>query len=98
MAAINTTLARQQTSELLSFDLLNPMSSEDEPRLGRLNFQGRAPTDTPHYVAVSSRGAVPHLSQDMMRDNTKISAMYAALEDCESFEEVQGLSICVEAC
>jgi hypothetical protein len=34
-------------------------------------------------VAVSSRGAVPHLSQDMMRANTNIGAMYTALEDCE---------------
>jgi len=68
---------------MFSFKCLNPEAGDKEPRLGRLCFQGRTPIDTPHYVAVGSRGAVPHLSQDMMRDYTSISAMYAALEDCE---------------
>jgi len=68
---------------MLSFKHLNTEAGNEKPRLGCLCFQGRQPIDTPHYVAVSSRGAVPHLSQDMMRDNTAIGAMYAALEDCE---------------
>lgn len=83
MAFVNTSPALQQHSKPMSFNLLSPQVDEDEPRLGHLAFKCRAPIDTPHYVAVSSRGAVPHLSQDMMRDNTKINAMYTALEDCE---------------
>lgn len=70
-------------SKLLSFQLLSPQSGKDGPRIGRLNFQGRNPIDTPHYIAVTSRGAVPHLSQDMTRDNTSIRALYTAFEDCE---------------
>lgn len=83
MASTNTKIEFQQSPKLLSFDLLNPTVSEDESRLGRLAFQGRTAIDTPHYIAVSSRGAVPHLSQDVMRDDTSISALYIALEDCE---------------
>ncbi|CAD6572564.1 MAG: hypothetical protein ASARMPRED_005457 [Alectoria sarmentosa] len=68
-------------SKLVSFQLSRPQSDKDEPRVGRLTFQGRSPIDTPHYVAVSSRGAVPHLSQDMMRDSTSTRALYTAVED-----------------
>lgn len=72
-----------RSSKLVSFQLSKAQSNKDEPRAGRLVFQGRKPIDTPHYVAVSSRGAVPHLSQDMMRDNTSICGLYTAIEDCE---------------
>ena len=67
----------------MSFQLLRPQSDNNGPRIGRLSFQGRRPIDTPHYVAVTSRGAVSHLSQDMARDNTSICAFYTAVEDCE---------------
>lgn len=83
MAAIHNDAPSWHPSSLLSFELLGSSLQEDEPRLGRLSFQDRVPMNTPHYVAVSSRGAVPHLSQDMMRANTNIGAMYTALEDCE---------------
>lgn len=70
-------------NKLISFDFLGPKGCNDEPRLGRLALRGRASMETPHYVAISSRGVVPHLSQDMMRENTTTKGMYAALEDCE---------------
>ena len=73
----------EHSSKVVSFQLSRSPSDKDEPRLGRLTFQGRTPIQTPHYVAVSSRGAVPHLSQDMTRDNTSIRAIYTAVEDCE---------------
>ena len=58
-------------------------SDNEEGRLGRLRFEDRTVIDTPYYIAVSSRGAVPHLSQDMMRSNTSIKGIYTAVEDCE---------------
>ena len=73
----------EHSSKLVSFQLSRSHSIKDEPRLGCLTFQGRNPIQTPHYVAVSSRGAVPHLSQDMTRDSTSIRAIYTAVEDCE---------------
>ena len=39
---------------------------------------------TPHFIPVSSRGAIPHVSQDNMRNHTSLTSMYAALEDCET--------------
>ena len=72
-----------QNSNGLSFDRLHFSPNATEARLGRLHFRNRTPIDTPHYVGISSRGAVPHLTQDMMRANTSIRGLYAALEDCE---------------
>lgn len=68
----------------LTFETLSAeTASHVEPRHGRLCFRKQDPIETPRYVAVSSRGAVPHLSQDMMRDQTSVRGIYAALEDCE---------------
>lgn len=64
----------------LAFD---PTTGEDGPRLGTLSMRGRSTVQTPHYLALSSRGAVPHISQDMMQDHTAIMGIYSALEDCE---------------
>lgn len=69
----------------VSFDLTSPESKDNGPRLGQLSFQRRRAMDTPHYLALSSRGTVPHVSQDMMRDHSGIRGLYVALEDCESF-------------
>lgn len=40
--------------------------------------------ETPHYVAVTSRGVVPHVSPDVLRKHTRIGAAYFGLEDCKS--------------
>ena len=91
MPAVDPHSMAEHSSKVVSFHLSRLHSDKDEPRLGRLAFQGRNPIQTPHYVAFSSRGAVPHLSQDMTRDNTSIRAIYTAVEDCEllvTFPEV----------
>lgn len=66
-----------------SFALVKPLSDELEPRMGHFSFPGRHTFETPHYIAISSRGAVPHLSQDTMKDSTSIKGIYAGLEDCK---------------
>lgn len=53
------------------------------PRLGRLRT-GKASILTPHYLAITSRGVVPHLSQDTFARDANISGVYVPLEDCES--------------
>ena len=68
--------------ELLSFNILRTASTDNNARLGQLLQYGRLPIDTPHYFAISSRGTVPHMTPDMMRDETSIRGMYAGLEDC----------------
>lgn len=73
----------QALGKPLTFELRAYDSIDSGLRLGTLSVNGRRTIHTPHYIALSSRGAVPHLTQDMMRDNTAISGIYAALEDCE---------------
>ncbi|MCJ1475754.1 hypothetical protein MMC13_004418 [Lambiella insularis] len=67
--------------ELMSFQLLKVAAARDGARLGRLCVSGRSSIDTPHYLGVSSRGAVPHLSQDIMRGDSSIKGIYVGLED-----------------
>ena len=71
--------------EMLSFNILKSAGpSTVSPRLGTLMVPRRKPVDTPHFIALTSRGAVPHLSQDTLRDNTSVKGVYLALEDCEA--------------
>ncbi|PHH62191.1 hypothetical protein CDD81_7385 [Ophiocordyceps australis] len=51
------------------------------PRLGRVAFPGRKAIDTPSFIAVTSRGAVPHLTPDNLDQHTSVGAAYMALED-----------------
>ena len=67
----------------LSFSIDKSCPLDDGPRLGKLSYPDRTTIETPHYLATSSRGCVPHLSQDVMRGSTNIRGIYAALEDCE---------------
>ncbi|PPJ58220.1 hypothetical protein CBER1_10208 [Cercospora berteroae] len=50
-------------------------------RLGRLALPGRRILDTPHYLANTSRGVVPHITQDTFARDTDINGLYIALED-----------------
>ncbi|KAL1387380.1 tRNA-guanine transglycosylase family protein [Phyllosticta capitalensis] len=51
------------------------------PRLGSLSIPGRPAVPTPHYIANTSRGVVPHLSQDNLERHTDINGLYVGLED-----------------
>lgn len=53
------------------------------PRLGHLSRKGRNDILTPNYLAITSRGVVPHLSQDTLRSRTDVKGVYVALEDCK---------------
>lgn len=52
-------------------------------RIGRVCLPGRTILDTPHYLANTSRGVVPHISQDTFVRDTDIHSVFVALEDCE---------------
>ena len=66
-----------------SFHILpSPSASGATVRLGRLITGSGHVFDTPAFIAPSSRGAVPHLSPDSLRNCTKIKGVYAAFEDC----------------
>lgn len=52
-------------------------------RLGRLALPGRRTIETPHYLGITSRGVVPHITQDTFSRDTNIGAVYVPLEDCK---------------
>jgi queuine tRNA-ribosyltransferase subunit QTRTD1 len=69
--------------EMLAFTLKQASSSATGPRVGQLLRHGRAAINTPHYVATTSRGIVPHVTPDVLARSTAVSAVYMPLEDCE---------------
>lgn len=69
--------------DMRPFRLLNSAKPSHGPRLGELTLPQRHAIETPHYIAVTSRGAVPHLTQDNLKQHSNIKAAYLGLEDCE---------------
>jgi queuine tRNA-ribosyltransferase len=39
---------------------------------------------TPNYFPNTSRGIIPHISQDVQAKHMNVAGVYMALEDCES--------------
>lgn len=62
---------------------IQSQEGEGKPRLGLLNVKGRRTLETPGYLAVSSRGVVPHISPDVLASQTDIGGVHLALEDCK---------------
>ena len=65
------------------FSIIKTTSNGLGPRLGRLSLPGRTAMATPHYIGVTSRGVVPHLSPDNFAGMTSIGGVFMALEDCK---------------
>ena len=53
------------------------------PRLGSLALLGRKPVATPAFFAVTSRGALPHVTPDNVARTDLVNGAYFALEDCK---------------
>jgi len=70
-------------SDMLSFHLVKASSEQFAPRLGRLVAKNGT-ISTPHYIANTSRGLVPHISPDSMVKHTQLHGVYLAFEDCET--------------
>lgn len=75
-----------QKAKTVAFEVLSK-SEVDEvgPRLGRLSVKARTDLETPNFLAVSSRGVVPHISPDVVSSQTQIGGVHLALEDCELY-------------
>lgn len=70
-------------NDMVNFSILSPaVAPVLSPRLGKLAVAGVKPLCTPHYIPLTTRGAVPHLSHDVIRDQTSIGSVYLGLEDC----------------
>jgi queuine tRNA-ribosyltransferase subunit QTRTD1 len=70
--------------EMLAFTLKQAASGSLGPRVGQLLRSGRTAINTPHYIATTSRGVIPHVSSDVLAKSTAVSAVYYPLEDCKS--------------
>ena len=75
-----TSTANQDNVDM--FTIVKATAATLSPRLGRLSLPGRNAIETPHYLGLTSRGVVPHLSQDNFAQLSSIAGVYAALEDC----------------
>lgn len=65
--------------------VLHPAPPVLAPRVGNFTIPGRKNIQTPHYVAITTRGAVSHLTPDVIQDHTNISSLHIGLEDCALF-------------
>ncbi|PTB62837.1 tRNA-guanine transglycosylase [Trichoderma citrinoviride] len=70
-------MAGRKIFELVSSAALDGSAA----RLGRLSLPGKKAMDTPNFFALTSRGAVPHLTPDNLKRHTSLSGVYMALED-----------------
>ncbi|KAK6211618.1 tRNA-guanine transglycosylase family protein [Colletotrichum tabaci] len=67
--------------------------STSAARLGRLSLSKRNPIETPNYIAVASRGVVPHVTPDNLKKHVSVGAAYMALEDFIEKKNPSALSI-----
>jgi len=82
MAVGNSSALGELPDEM--FQIIKAAGSALTPRLGRIAIPGRKVMETPHFLAGTSRGAVPHITQDTFARDTSIGAVYVALEDCKT--------------
>lgn len=77
--------ATAKEAEDMKFDLVKTIAGHGvTARLGRLAVPRREPLDTPNFLAVTSRGVLPHLTPDNLARHATFPGVYMALEDCES--------------
>ncbi|KAI5461151.1 tRNA-guanine(15) transglycosylase-like protein [Mariannaea sp. PMI_226] len=70
------------TSELAMFEILRSTAADvGVARLGRLAFANGRVMETPNYLAVASRGTIPHLTPETTERHTNFDAAYMAVED-----------------
>ncbi|OIW29500.1 tRNA-guanine transglycosylase [Coniochaeta ligniaria NRRL 30616] len=66
----------------MRFDLLKASLADGAgARLGRLAFSGSRTVETPTFFAITSRGAVPHVTPDNLEKHVPVQGTYIALED-----------------
>lgn len=55
---------------------------DSEARLGELALKGRDVIETPNFLAVTSRGVMPHISPDAIPSQATFPGVFTAIEDC----------------
>ncbi|PSR85816.1 tRNA-guanine(15) transglycosylase-like protein [Coniella lustricola] len=68
--------------ESMKFEVLKAVAGDGPTaRLGRLTLPTRPVLQTPNFLAITSRGVVPHLTPDTITRHGSFSGAYMAMED-----------------
>lgn len=70
------------TTPAMNFSILSSAAPVLAPRVGKLAIPGRQAISTPHFVPLTTRGAVSHIAHDVVRKETAINSLFLGLEDC----------------
>ncbi|TGO23255.1 hypothetical protein BPAE_0138g00080 [Botrytis paeoniae] len=66
----------------LGFQILNTLDhNASGPRIGRITLEGRKDLETPDFLAITSRGVIPHMTPDVIAAHAKVPGVHFALED-----------------
>ena len=88
-APVNNSDHTMSTEKYMSAaEKLIPVFATKQPygqgaRLGTLSLAGRKPINTPHYLALTSRGLIPHITQDNLKSHFNVRSVHFPLEDCK---------------
>ncbi|KAJ4389381.1 hypothetical protein N0V93_006848 [Gnomoniopsis smithogilvyi] len=75
-------MSQDKEAEGMRFEILKAVGGNGaSARLGRLTLPQRHTVDTPNFFAVTSRGAVPHLTPDTSARYESFPGVYMAMED-----------------
>lgn len=74
------------------FSIIKSAAQGLGPRLGRLSIAGRRTIETPHFLGITSRGVIPHVTQDTFARDTNINGVYVPLEDCRLTPAIRPLA------
>ena len=75
----------------LTFQVVSHVeSSTTGARLGRLCVSNRKDLETPNFLAIGSRGVVPHMTPDVIASSSEIGGVHMALEDCKLYNSGSG--------
>lgn len=78
-------MSPDQETEGMRFVILKAVGPNGaSARLGRVSLPQRQTFDTPNFFAVTSRGAVPHLTPDTVARHGSFPGVYMAMEDCKT--------------
>lgn len=82
LESVHITVMDSDNNESIIFHVQSPLEAAGA-RVGSLTVHNQQTIKTPHYIAISSRGCVPHVTQDNLCRRTGVCGMHVALEDCE---------------
>ncbi|KAI1827772.1 tRNA-guanine transglycosylase [Xylaria intraflava] len=63
------------------FNILKAVNDGIGARLGTLSLPTRRPIDTPNFIGLTARGAIPHVTPDNLSRRSDVGGVYIALED-----------------